>query len=232
MIMRRFRVPTRLRGLAPALLAVLALESGMGPGTPANAQAQPLTVDRLVQMSGPELDAVYRQGAVVGIPAGRVRGTALLARARDATGRWPRARAWSGRARSSIPAGPLAVNRFFGLPLIRAQVIRTRAGSTVRLPSSSTTAGPRECMPGTATRSARSPPASSSASCTPAPRRRRSGCTSCLKPNPDLTDPAAASSPRERRPRGVGAVASATDPGARSRSSPSKGNGGPTPSRQ
>ena len=30
-------------------------------------------------MSGPELDALYRQGRVVGIPPGRVRGTAILA---------------------------------------------------------------------------------------------------------------------------------------------------------
>src|SRR4051794_22026899 len=127
MIMRCFKVPTRLRGLAPALLAVLALESGMGPGTPATAQAQPLTVDRLVQMSGPELDAVYRRGAVVGIPAGRVRGTALLAPGTRRNGAMAAGTrlVWQGRVFD--PAEPLAVNRFFGLPLIRARVMQDQS---------------------------------------------------------------------------------------------------------
>ena len=44
MIMRCFKIPTRLRALAPALLAAFAFESGLGLATPSNAQAQPLSV--------------------------------------------------------------------------------------------------------------------------------------------------------------------------------------------
>ena len=127
MIMRRFTIPVRLRALVPALLAAFALELGFGPGTPAKAQAQALTVDRLVQMSGPELDALYRQGAAVGIPAGRVRGTALLAPGTRRNGAMAAGTrlVWQGKVFD--PAEPLAVNRFFGLPLIRAQVMQDQS---------------------------------------------------------------------------------------------------------
>ena len=127
MIVRRFSISVRLRALVPALVAAFALELGFGPGAPAKAQAQVLTGDRLVRMSGPELDALYRQGAAVGIPAGRVRGTALLApgtRRNRAMAAGTRL-VWQGKVFD--PAEPLAVNRFFGLPLIRAQVMQDRS---------------------------------------------------------------------------------------------------------
>src|SRR5262245_34157373 len=124
MIMRRFTAPGRLHSLVPALLATLALRAGLGPGTPAMAQGQPITVDRLVRMSGPELDALYRQGTAAGIPAGRVRGTALLAPGTRRNGAMAAGTrlVWQGKVFD--PAEPMAVNRFFGLPIIRAQVVQ------------------------------------------------------------------------------------------------------------
>ena len=43
------------------------------------AQSPALTARQLLKLSGPELDAHYRQGTAVGIPPGHVRGTAILA---------------------------------------------------------------------------------------------------------------------------------------------------------
>jgi hypothetical protein len=73
-------------------------------------------------MSPPELEAAYRQGTASAIPPGRVRGTALLA-----PGTW-RARTlargarlvWQGKVFE--PDQATAVNRFFGLRMIRGQV--------------------------------------------------------------------------------------------------------------
>jgi hypothetical protein len=127
MIMRRFTVSGRLRALVPALFAGIALHAGLVTGTPALAQGQPITVDRLIRMSGPELDALYRQGAAVGIPAGRVRGTALLAPGTRRNGAMAAGTrlVWQGKVFD--PAEPLAVNRFFGLPIIRAEVVQDRS---------------------------------------------------------------------------------------------------------
>jgi hypothetical protein len=73
-------------------------------------------------MSGPELEALYRQGSVVGIPPGRVRGTAILAPGarRNAVMAAGTRLVWQGKV---FEAGNVtAVNRFFGLPVVRAQV--------------------------------------------------------------------------------------------------------------
>jgi hypothetical protein len=127
MIMRRSTVPGQLRALAPTLLAALALHAGPGAGTPAMAQGQPITVDRLVRMSGPELDVLYRQGAAAAIPSGRVRGTALLAPGTRRNGAMAAGTrlVWQGKVFD--PVEPLAVNRFFGLPIVRAQVAQDQS---------------------------------------------------------------------------------------------------------
>jgi hypothetical protein len=127
MIMRRFTIRGRLQALAAACIAALAVEMGPVPGTPARAQAPAITVDRMVRMSGPELDSLYRQGTAVGIPAGRVRGTALLAPGTRRNGAMAAGTrlVWQGKVFD--PAEPLAVNRFFGLPLIRAQVMQDQS---------------------------------------------------------------------------------------------------------
>jgi hypothetical protein len=78
-------------------------------------------------MSASELDALYRQGQAVGIPAGRVRGTAILA---PGTRRNPAMAlgtrfVWQGKIFD--PSGSSAVNRFVGLPVVRAQVYQDQS---------------------------------------------------------------------------------------------------------
>jgi hypothetical protein len=88
----------------------------------AQAPAAATSLDRLLRMSPVELELLYRQGTAAAIPAGRVRGTALLA-----PGTWrtrPLARGarlvWQGKVFE--PGQATAVNRFFGLRMIRAHV--------------------------------------------------------------------------------------------------------------
>jgi hypothetical protein len=93
-------------------------------GTPSHAQAQALTPSDLLRMSGPELDSLYRQGAAVAVAPGRVRGTALLAPGtrRNAVMAAGARLVWQGKIFE--PGEPFAVNRFFGLPIVRAQVFQ------------------------------------------------------------------------------------------------------------
>ena len=120
--------PVHSTRLLPTLLmTAFFLHSTSGTAAWAQAQASALSVDRLVRMSGPELDALYRQGISVGMPPGRVRGTALLApgtRRNVALARGTRL-VWQGKVFE--PAEALAVNRFLGLPMIRAQVFQDQS---------------------------------------------------------------------------------------------------------
>ena len=115
----------RLPILALILIGASILESAFPAG--AAAQGAPLTVKQLLQLSGPELDALYRRGSAGGIPPGRVRGTAILAPGT----RRNRAMAlgtrliWQGKIID--PAGTAAVNRFFGMPIVRARVYQDRS---------------------------------------------------------------------------------------------------------
>jgi hypothetical protein len=86
------------------------------------AAAAGLGIGDLLRMGPAELEALYRQGIPAAIPPGRVRGTALLA-----PGTWrarPLARGsrlvWQGKVFE--PEAGMAVNRFFGMRMIRAQV--------------------------------------------------------------------------------------------------------------
>ena len=145
-------------------------------------------------MCGPELDALYRQGQAVGIPAGRVRGTAILAPGTRRNGAM--ADGHSGRLAGK---GLRSLRGLGREPLLRPAAGPRPGVSGPELarrrtrPSCSTTAGPRESMPRTGTRSARSPPASSSASCTPG-----------RNPSPpfECTSPSRRSREREARNRG------------------------------
>jgi hypothetical protein len=82
---------------------------------PAPAQGPPMTIDDLVRMSGPQLDALYAAGTVPPIPSGRVRGRAIYYPGT----RWavPISRGaqvvWQGKVFD--PENARAVNRFFGL---------------------------------------------------------------------------------------------------------------------
>ena len=94
---------------------------------PTAAQTPALSVEQLLRMSGSELEAVYRQGTVTGIPPGRVRGTAILAPGTRRNGVMARGTrlVWQGKIFS--PAESSAVNRFFGLPIVRAQVYQEQS---------------------------------------------------------------------------------------------------------
>jgi hypothetical protein len=120
---RKLGNPSRI--LCTIFITALILQSN--PGTTVRAQAPALTVDQLVRMSGPELDALYRQGAVAGMPPGRVRGTALLAPGTRRNGAMARGTrlVWQGKVFEPVESS--AVNRFFGLPLIRAQVFQDQS---------------------------------------------------------------------------------------------------------
>src|SRR5262249_55035314 len=109
-----------VRGLAGILAMAWGLTAPMavrGQTTGSAVALEPLT-----RLSPAELEMHYRQGPAAANPAGRVRGTALLA-----PGTW-RARplsrgarlVWQGKVIE--PGQTTAVNRFFGLRMIRAQV--------------------------------------------------------------------------------------------------------------
>lgn len=85
------------------------------------------SVDQLLQLGPAELDSLYQQCPVAPLPAGKVRGRALLfpgtRLARPAS---KAARAvWQGKVFD--PAKPGAVNRFFGLRMIRADVYQDQS---------------------------------------------------------------------------------------------------------
>lgn len=86
----------------------------------ARAQA-PWTARSLLALDPGQLEGLYRQSAATAIPAGPIRGTALL-RPGDpgAAGRAKLARlAWQGKV---FRSDSTAVNRFFGLRTIQARV--------------------------------------------------------------------------------------------------------------
>jgi hypothetical protein len=93
---------------------------------PATARAQlaaePLSVASLRQMDEAQLQAVYRQGTVAGLPPGRMRGTPLPApgtrrnAAMSTVGRL----VWQGKVIDS--SGTIAVNRFFGVQAIKGRL--------------------------------------------------------------------------------------------------------------
>lgn len=79
------------------------------------------TLEDLVDLSGGQLDALYR-GSVPGpVPPGRVRGVALYPDARFPKAKSRAAKlAWQGKVFD--PESGTAVNRFFGLKVIRGRV--------------------------------------------------------------------------------------------------------------
>ena len=81
-----------------------------------------LTIDQLLAMTPSQIESVYRLGTAVAIPPGRVRGTALLApgtRRAHLVSRGARLM-WQGKVFE--PGETTAVNRFFGLHIIRGQL--------------------------------------------------------------------------------------------------------------
>jgi hypothetical protein len=107
-------------GMALGIAVGLLLDSptrAQSPGPQAS-----ITLDALLRMSAAELEMVYRQGSASSISEGRVRGTALLrpgTRRTRALSRGARL-IWQGKVFE--PGQSTAVNRFFGLPIVRGQL--------------------------------------------------------------------------------------------------------------
>ena len=81
-----------------------------------------LTMKQLIRMSPCELEQLYAQGIMAPIPAGKIRGQALLnpgTKLAVPTSRCSRL-AWQGKVFNAD--GQTAVNRFFGVRLIKANV--------------------------------------------------------------------------------------------------------------
>jgi hypothetical protein len=99
------------------LSSMVPLASGQSPGAPAG-----LNLEQLLAMSTAELDTVYRQGTSVAIPEGRIRGTAILSPGTRRTRALSRGARLMWQGKVFEPGQTSAVNRFFGMRLVRAQV--------------------------------------------------------------------------------------------------------------
>ena len=115
------------RGLDHILAIAIAI--WIGPAA-LEARAQPPTapavasvsLDQLLQMSSGQLDALYRQGAAVAIPEGRIRGTAILSPGTRRTRALSRGARLMWQGKVIEPGQTSAVNRFFGMPVVRGQL--------------------------------------------------------------------------------------------------------------
>lgn len=95
---------------------------GLSAETRAQETAGSLDVAALRRMNEAELQSLYRQGTVVGLPAGRIRGTVLPAPGarRNAAMSVGSRLIWQGKTVDE--SGEIAVNRFFGLPAIKGRL--------------------------------------------------------------------------------------------------------------
>ncbi|MFO0892658.1 MAG: hypothetical protein U0790_26385 [Isosphaeraceae bacterium] len=125
MLMTPGRNRTPLKKSTLLLAALIA--AGAGLPAPGQTGGQAPSVQGLLRLGGPELEALYRQGRAVGIPPGRVRGTAILApgaRRNEVMALGTRM-VWQGKVFES--GNTTAVNRFFGLPVVRANVYQAQS---------------------------------------------------------------------------------------------------------
>jgi hypothetical protein len=124
MVMRLGR--TIGRGAVRGLGFLLALACGSMAAGEARGQEPAaysgVTLDGLLQMSPAEIEAVYRQGTAVAIPPGRVRGTALLATGTRRARMMSRGARLVWQGKLIEPDQAAAVNRFFGVRMIRGQL--------------------------------------------------------------------------------------------------------------
>lgn len=92
------------------------------PRTARAQAAEPLGVASLRRMDEAQLQALYSQGTVAGLPAGHVRGTVLPAPGtrRNAPMSVGARLVWQGKVVD--PSGTIAVNRFFGVPTVRGRL--------------------------------------------------------------------------------------------------------------
>ncbi|HWE36801.1 MAG TPA: hypothetical protein VG406_09565 [Isosphaeraceae bacterium] len=108
------------RRIVPLLTLALGLHVFSGAGVSAQTNT-PLTMDRLVRMGPAELEALYRGAGVGAMPAGKVRGRAIVRpgqRIGPTLSRGARI-LWQGKV--FRPEDATAVNRFFGVRAVRGQ---------------------------------------------------------------------------------------------------------------
>jgi hypothetical protein len=108
----------------------LLLAAAASVAFPADSRAQApaaLDVAALRRMGEAELQSLYRQGTVVGLPPGRVRGTVLPAPGarRNAAMSVGARLVWQGKVVDD--SGSMAVNRFFGVPTIRGKLYQAES---------------------------------------------------------------------------------------------------------
>jgi hypothetical protein len=107
-------------------LEVLSGSAILATVSPVAARAQTAgaitTVDQLLALNQVQIESIYRQGTVAGLPAGRVRGTAILSPGTSRARLLSRGARLVWQGKIIDPADASAVNRFFGLKMIRAQV--------------------------------------------------------------------------------------------------------------
>jgi hypothetical protein len=113
-----------VKGLGCAL--AIAIVHGPGAARQVRGQTTPtpaaVTLDHLLSMSPAELDAIYRQGTSVAIPEGRIRGTAIFSPGTRRTRPLSRGARLLWQGKVFEPGQTTAVNRFFGVRVVRGQV--------------------------------------------------------------------------------------------------------------
>lgn len=104
-------------------LAVFIAASLAGKAHSQTVPAAPgVTLDTLLQMSPTELETLYRQGTATAIPEGRIRGTAILSPGTRRTRVLSRGARLMWQGKVVEPGQTSAVNRFFGMRIVRGQV--------------------------------------------------------------------------------------------------------------
>ena len=109
-------------GSALALAALIgspSADEAWGQTVPATV---PITLETLLQMSSGQLETLYRQGTTVAIPEGRIRGTAILSPGTRRTRVLSRGARLMWQGKVVEPGQTSAVNRFFGVRIVRGQV--------------------------------------------------------------------------------------------------------------
>ena len=96
-------------------------------GVPQSSCFEGMTLNHLIRMTPDELELLYAQGSLVPIPAGKIRGQALLNSGTKMAVPVSQASrlAWQGKV--IHPDGQTAINRFFGVRAIRANVYNAKS---------------------------------------------------------------------------------------------------------
>lgn len=80
------------------------------------------SADQLLTLNQTQVESVYRQGTAAALPTGRVRGTAILSPGSSRSRLLSRGARFVWQGKIIDPSEGSAVNRFFGVKLIRARI--------------------------------------------------------------------------------------------------------------